>query len=161
MKISRVVPATTRSLVIAVALALILPTQGGATNQHDAATHKLTLDNGKKWATDQALREGMTAIRDILALDLKSIGDASPPPAKLADIGKKIDTHVEYIVANCRLPAEADANLHIILMDIMAGSEAMQGKGDGISPAAGAEKITHALDVYITHFDHAGWKAFH
>lgn len=79
----------------------------------------------------------------------------------MADIGKKIDTHVEYIVANCRLPAEADANLHIILIDIMAGSEAMQDKTSGISPAAGAQKIAHALDAYITHFDHAGWKSLH
>jgi hypothetical protein len=72
----------------------------------------------------------------------------------LAGIGKKIDA----ILANCRLPAEADANLHVILMDIMAGSEAMQGKQDGVSPTAGAQKIAHA---YSSHFDHQGWKGLH
>lgn len=154
--------AAARALFIAIAItALSVPAQVIAESEHGGVTHQLTLDNGKKWATDEALREGMTAIRDILAPDFKSIEDVSLPTAHLAGIGKKIDAQVEYIIANCRLPAEADANLHAILMDIMAGSEAMQGKQDGVSPAAGVQKIAHALDAYSSHFDHQGWKGLH
>jgi len=139
MKITRVVAAVAQAAFCAFALTVSSAgAQAAATNEHGAAAHQLTLDNGKKWATDPALREGMTAIRDLLASDYKSIERASLPAAQLADIAKKIDAQVEYIIANCRLPADADANLHIILMDIIAGSEAMQGKSRVKTPVFGS-----------------------
>lgn len=56
MTVANTVPAAARALFIAVALAaLSVPVEVGAQSEHGVATHQLTLDHGKKWATEQAL----------------------------------------------------------------------------------------------------------
>jgi hypothetical protein len=61
------------------------------------------------------------------------------------------------MVSNCKLPQNADAMLHLVLADIIAGSDAMQGKLPGTKARDGAVKIVHALDSYGKYFDHPGW----
>ena len=48
--------------------------------------------------------------------------------------------------------------LHLVIADILAGVEAMEGKVKGEPRREGAEKIARALQAYGEHFDHAGWK---
>jgi hypothetical protein len=72
----------------------------------------------------------------------------------LADqIGRRIDD----ITKNCRLPEAADAQLHIVQIEVMDGVEAMKGKVADRS--RGAVGIVKALDRYQAHFDHPGWVA--
>jgi hypothetical protein len=61
------------------------------------------------------------------------------------------------MVANCKLDPEADANLHIILEQILEGAEALQGK-EKKNPRAGANRVVAALNDYGKYFDHPGWK---
>jgi hypothetical protein len=49
-----------------------------------------------------------------------------------------------------------DAQLHLVLAEIMHGSSAMKGQEKGVPSQAGAEKIVGALDAYSRHFDHPG-----
>ncbi len=65
------------------------------------------------------------------------------------------------IVQNCKLDKEADAQLHLVLADLLAGAETMQGKGKHEARREGAEKVAKALDAYGRHFDHPGWKPVH
>ena len=65
-------------------------------------------------------------------------------PTKLAlDHGKKWPTD--------------DANLHLIVAELLAGADAMQGKSK-TTPAAGAAQAVRAVNQYGRYFDHAGWK---
>jgi hypothetical protein len=65
---------------------------------------------------------------------------------------------VAGIVQNCKLEPEADAQLHIVIAELMAGAEAMEGKVKGETRRAGAERVAKALNAYGEHFEHPGWK---
>ena len=73
-------------------------------------------------------------------------------------LATKVTAEVAGIVQNCKLEPAADAQLHIVIADLMAGAEAMEGKVKGQTRRAGAEKVANALNAYGEHFDHAGWK---
>ncbi len=140
------------ALALAVALAVGAPlAYGQAAHEHGHAADeaKLVLNQGKKWPTDAPLRQGMENIRAALGGGMK-----------YGALAKKVNAEVAGIVQNCKLEPEADAQLHIVIADILAGVEAMEGKVQGEARRAGAEKVARALDAYGEHFDHAGWKRF-
>ena len=58
----------------------------------------------------------------------------------------------------CKLPPEADAQLHLVIADVIAGADAMKGAKDAKSGRAGLVKVDGALKSYAKHFDHPGWK---
>lgn len=136
-------------LAVAVSVAFTGPAlAAGDAHSHDAAGEaKLVLDHGKKWQTDAPLRQGMESIRAAVAKE-KNYGA----------LAKKINAEVAGIVQNCKLEPEADAQLHIVIADLMHAAEVMEGKVKGASPRAGALKAKQALNAYGEHFDHAGWK---
>jgi hypothetical protein len=138
------------ALAITVALAFAAPLafgQAGHDHGHAADEAKLVLNQGKKWPTDAPLRQGMENIRDALGKRMK-----------YEALAAKVNLEVAGIVQNCKLEPEADAQLHIVIAELMAGAEAMQGKVKGETRRAGAEKVARALNAYAEHFDHAGWK---
>lgn len=68
-----------------------------------------------------------------------------------------MDEQVGYIVANYKLSPEADAKLHVILADLIAGSDLMKG-ADKAKSREGAVKIIGALQIYPKCFEHPGWR---
>lgn len=149
----------------ALAAALALAFGGQALAAKDAHEHghggqeaKLVLDHGRKWQTDEPLRKGMDGIRSALAADLKAIHANKATPQQYKALAGRIESEVAGIVQNCKLEPEADAQLHIVVAEMLAGAEAMQGKDKGVKPRAGAERVAKALNAYGEHFEHAGWK---
>jgi len=129
-------------------------------HEHEAAgLSALKLDAGKKWATDEPLRKGMAEIRNAVAADKETINAGKMGAAKYGALAKKIDGQVVYIVQNCKLPSEADAQLHMILSEMAQGLDAVRGKDKKVNRRAGAEKIVASLDAYNKYFDHPGWRA--
>lgn len=127
-------------------------------HQHAAGEPaKLVLDHGKKWATDAPLRTGMTAIRDALAAKHEAIHKGRLAPADYKALGDTVEAQVASIVGQCKLEPAADANLHLVIAELLAGADAMQGKSK-TTPAAGAAKVLNALNQYGKYFDHPGWK---
>ena len=138
------------AVALAVALAFGAPfAYGQAAHEHGhgAAEAELVLNQGKKWPTDEPLRQGMENIRAALGSGMK-----------YQALANKVNTEVAGIVQNCKLEPQADAQLHLVIANILAGVEAMEGKVQGETRRAGAERIARALDAYGEHFDHAGWK---
>jgi hypothetical protein len=142
------------------ALAPVAVLYAADTHQHGAAPAKLTLDHGKRWATDAPLRTGMSTIRGALAPKLPAIHKGALTPAEYQALGGTVEAQVAEIVATCKLEPAADANLHLIVADLVAGADAMQGKSRS-KPAAGAAQVVRALDQYGRYFDHPGWKPLH
>ncbi|MGD9953496.1 MAG: hypothetical protein AB7S87_13040 [Burkholderiales bacterium] len=132
----------------------------GDAHEHGGHEAKLVLDHGKKWPTDEPLREGMSAIRNAVAKDVKAIHAGEAKPEQYRALAKKVEAEVAGIVQKCKLEPEADAQLHIVIAELLAGAEAMQGKGKGkgVEPRAGAERVAKALNAYGEHFAHEGWK---
>jgi hypothetical protein len=69
-----------------------------------------------------------------------------------------VTTQVAFIVANCKLAPAADAVLHVIVADLVAGADAMEGKVKGTAPRAGFVNVVQALDTYAKYFDHPNWQ---
>ena len=126
-------------------------------HSHDAGEPaQLTLNNGKKWAADGNLRQGMSRIRDALAAELPAIHSGKATAEQYRSLAQKTNDQIAFMVKNCKLEPKADAMLHLVLADIIAGSDAMMAQG-GSEARKGAEKIARALENYGAYFEHPGW----
>ena len=145
--------------LFATALALgPAPFAAAQTHAHDAAPpHALTLDHGRRWTTDAPLRQHMNDLRTTMAGSLDRIEAGTLPRAEYAKIGATVEGKVASIIADCKLPPEADAMLHVIVADLVAGADIMQGKAAG-EPALGAHRVVTALNAYGEYFDHGGFR---
>jgi hypothetical protein len=123
---------------------------------HDAP--RLALDHGKKWPTDEPLRQGMGGVRGAMARALPAIHADQAKPGQYRELAGTVRREVSYIVANCRLAPDADAMLHLVIAELLAGADAMEGKSAGVLPRAGAVRVVQALDDYGRHFNHPGWQ---
>lgn len=150
------------SAVAAAAIAAVLSVPAWAqtaTHDHAAATpHKLALNQGRKWATDEPLRAGMGRIRSVVEPQLGAAHAGKLTPAQYREVATKIEAEVGGIVANCKLEPKADAMLHLVIADIGAGTDAMAGKDVKLRPALGLVKVAQAVNQYGSHFDDPGFK---
>lgn len=150
-------------IVLLLAVALSSPFAAlAATDAHDhgkSSPHTLELNAGKKWGTDDALRQAMSTIHTSVSQILPKAHSGKAKAADYEAFSKDVTAQVAYIVENCKLDPQADAQLHIIVADIMSGVEAAEGKEGEKQRASGVVKIAQASNAYGKHFDHAGWKA--
>jgi hypothetical protein len=121
----------------------------------DKAAASPTLNDGKPWPTDATLRTGMTVIRDQLQAAVKPIHAGTYSPGDYKALAERIDKEVGTIMSNCKLPPDADNQLHLVLTQIVAGTEQMKKDGDRM---AGAVKVIGGLQSYGKFFDHPDWK---
>ncbi len=140
-----------RSLILVAVLGTVLAVyagwhlHGGPAGHADHAGHAaLSLDDGRKWATDAELRQGMTRIQALVA--------APGDPGRTAEA---IHGEVAALVANCRLEPRADTVLHALIGELLAGAEAMARPE---TAAAGLAGVRAALARYPVYFDHPGWR---
>ncbi|WP_042423805.1 hypothetical protein [Comamonas granuli] len=148
------------ALLLALSLASPLAALAAA-DAHDhgnAAPHKLELNAGKKWGTDQALRQAMGQIHKAVSQTLPAAHSGKATAADYDAFGKEVSDQVTYMVDNCKLDAAADAQLHIIVADLMGGIEAAQGKQGAKKRAAGVVQVAQAANAYGKYFEHTGWQ---
>lgn len=118
----------------------------------------LQLNAGKKWQTDAPLRAGMLAIRQSMADSLHAIHENKLSARSYDRLAKQVRASVAQIVATCKLPPAADAQLHIVIADLLAGADQMAGQVKGTPRMDGAVKVIGALKAYGQHFDHPGFQ---
>lgn len=132
-------------------------------NGHDHSSHHaaeiehLKLNHGEKWKTDANLRLGMERIRDALAAEMTAIHGGKMSAEQYLILAQKVSEQISFMVQNCKLDKEADAVLHLVLAEFVAGADAISAAGDDHSRHLGVEKILHGLNDYATYFDHPGW----
>lgn len=144
----------------AMAAALSLPALAQTVaHDHNAATpHKLVLNQGRKWATDEPLRAGMGRIRGLVEPQLGAAHAGKLTPAQYGELAKQVETEVGGIVANCKLEPKADAMLHLVIADLAEGADTMARKNPKARPALGVVKVAQAINQYGSYFDHPGFK---
>ena len=128
------------------------------THGSGSAVAQLQLKDGQKWQTDAPLRLGMANIRAAFDADHPAIHAGKQTDAQYAALATRIDQQVKSIVANCRLPADADANLHFIVADLLLGVSLMRGEDAKRSRHDGASLVHGALTAYGQYFDDPAWK---
>lgn len=130
-------------------------------HSHNHETHgALELNQGEKWETDAALRQGMDELHQIISTGLDNAHENALKADDYKKISGEIMTQVVYIIENCNLEPEPDAQFHILLGDIMKNVEIIDDKVDGKQPEDGLIKMTQTLDTYGEHFVHPDWESF-
>lgn len=154
-----------KALVILGALTLTAATpvlaageSGAHRHEHAASPATLQLNAGKKWETDAALRQSMGSIRQTMAGALHDIHENRLSAKGYGQLAHKVEDEVGKIVANCKLSAEADAQLHVVVGELLGGAEGMAGKAKGVKRQGGAVQVIGALEKYATYFDDPGFK---
>lgn len=101
-----------------------------AAHGHDGAgaPARLSLDAGKKWASDAPLRKAMTNVRNAMDESLDAIHGDKLSAAGYGALAGKIKGEVAYMVSNCKLEPKADAQLHTIIAAMLEGVEAMKAR---------------------------------
>lgn len=126
---------------------------------HDTgAPATLQLNAGQKWATDAPLRAGMGEIRQAMAASLQAIHTHKMSAQAYNGLAKKVRGAVQQIIAQCKLPPEADAQLHLVIADLLVGADQMAGKVKQARRVDGAVKVIGALQAYGEHFDDPGFQ---
>lgn len=159
---------------------LICSTTAGAVNNHahhpqaetgSAHHHKhydaeLKLNQGKKWETDRALRQGMRNIRSATDNAMQS-AHTSPghhlekPQAE--SLAKQVNQQVEHIFAECKLSAEADAVLHGLLADMLQAAQLLKEPVGSDRHSVQQTRlqallsIQKSLDLYPQYFNDSEW----
>ena len=123
----------------------------------ESSQQQLELKNGHKWATDESLRQAMGRIRAEMTASQASINDGRMSLQQYQGLAKKMNEQIAFMVQNCKLDKEADAMLHLVLADVIAGADALSGQ-DMEKAQQGAKKIVHALENYGIYFEHPGWQ---
>jgi hypothetical protein len=151
----------TRSLLILAAmLTLGMAPAFAADPAHEHGAHgaaTLKLDNGQKWKTDAPLRKGMANIKAAVQPHLHAIHGNTLKAANYQTLAQRTQTQIAFMVKNCKLAPDADAQLHLIIAELGAAAEAMAGKDKAQSRQQGALQLVHALETYGEFFDHPGW----
>lgn len=149
------------AFVLAVSVGISI-TAAGKSGEHSHREHdgaRLSLDSGKKWETDESLRQGMLEIKRTLEPRIKAIHEGTLSTDRYAAIGEEVAKSVESIFKNCKLRPEADAMLHLILAKVLNGASTMKDRSKPSGQQAGAVEVVIALKQYGNHFRHPGWKA--
>jgi len=126
----------------------------GHEHAHDHEASVLSLNDGQRWETDKSLRLGMQRTRDAVALQLPVGSPPALPPAQAKALADTVQKNVTYLIQNCRLAPAADANLHVIINDLMAGAALLTIDGPS---GEGLVRLRHALEAYPRYFNHPNW----
>ena len=121
---------------------------------HSTASQILA-PSGEKWPTDASLREGMTRIQDAVHKALPSTPTAPLTANQAAQLRETTDSAIVYMVDNCALEPEADAALHVLLAELIKGTDALS---HAELREAGLEYIVSALQRYSEAFDQPLWR---
>jgi hypothetical protein len=157
LKIERLAASMAAAAILVAAVA-VQPARAQGHGHDAAAPARLSLDHGRKWATDGALRDGMGRIRALVEPKLPAGQAGQLTPANYAALAGQVDTEVAGIVANCKLEPKADAVLHVVIGEIGAGTDVMAGRSAGQRPAQGLTQVAKAVNDYAAHFEHPGFQ---
>jgi hypothetical protein len=109
--------------------------------------------DGGLWPTDAPLRTGMARVHKALVQAHAAQDGAGLDRAGAAALAGEVRAAVAYMVANCQLEPAADADLHLLIGQMLAAVErAEQAPGD----PAGVPALHATVEAYGAHFDHPG-----
>ncbi len=144
------------ALAVAASFVNVACAEAAETHQHGAAAQELALDQGRKWPTEEPLRQGMGRIRGLVEPQLAAAHAGKLSAQQYRTLATQVENEVGAIVANCKLEPKADAMLHLVIAEIGAGTDEMAGKDAKRAPAQGLVRVAQAVNDYGRHFDDPG-----
>lgn len=129
-----------------------------AHQQHGANRDALQLNNGSQWQTDAPLRKAMATLRKELHPLMTSIHQDQLTADRYQALAVSVNEQVTYMIEKCQLEGDADAQLHLIIADLMAGAHTMHGEDQSQPRRNGAIRVVGALNNYATYFEDASFE---
>jgi len=114
--------------------------------------------SGTKWPVDDALLLGMQRIGQAIERGLVMMREGTASSGSYDALASKIRKELSAIAQGCHLAPEADAQLHLVLVELMDGVEMIEGKRAGVDRREGLNRLMQALESYVRHFDHPNWQ---
>lgn len=124
-------------------------------HDHGNSTEKLSLNQGEKWQIDNSLYLGMSNINQAVQAKLNDIHYDKFSSEQYLQLATQVDQQIAYLFEHCKLPPEADTQLHLLLAKIMRGSSMMK---ENKTPKQGAIFVIQALRDYPTYFNDKDWR---
>jgi hypothetical protein len=141
-----------RHLAIAVALVLLANPATPA--------EKLIPSSGAAFAplpTDEPVRKGMLAIRDLVRTNHSLVTHRRMPPDHAQRFAKQVKAESEKILSTTKLSGDGREKLRGVLDEIVAGIDAVAKPAAGTDPLDGLVRADEALARYAKEFDHPEW----
>jgi len=110
---------------------------------------------GERWATDAALREGMTRIHEAVQRSIPANPAEPLSDEAAATLQRDVEGATSYLIANCQLPEAADNALHGLLIDLLKGAEALSELDQR---EQGLQRIVETLERYPQMFAEPVWR---
>ncbi len=110
-----------------------------------------------KLPTDEALRSGMIAIRDLVRLNHSLVTHRRMPPDHAQRFAQAIKVESDKILATSKVSGEAKERLSVLLNEVVAGVDAVAHPEHGVAPMDGLVRVDEALAQYPKEFDHPDW----
>jgi len=107
--------------------------------------------------TDEPVRSGMEAIRDLVRTNHSLITHRRMPPDHAKRFATQIKAESNRILSTTKLSGEALERLKERLVEIDDGADQVLAVAPGSDPVDGLLHIDEALARYPTEFDHPGW----
>jgi hypothetical protein len=142
-----------RLIVLAVAFALL-----GAPV---AIAQSLLPNSGAAFAplpTDEPVRKGMLAIRDLVRTNHSLVTHRRMPPDHAQRFARQVKAESEKILSTTKLSGDGREKLRGVLDEIVAGIEAVAKPAAGADPLDGLVRTDAALVRYGKEFDHPDWQ---
>lgn len=147
-------------VITALPLSLTLAENNVHSHDHGNEAHQqqaerpnaLQLNNGNPWHTDAPLRTAMAILRNDMQPLVLDLRQGRLPVDRYDAIAASVNDQVTYMIDNCELEAQADAQLHVIIAELMAGAVLM-GDKHGQARSDGAMRVVEALNSYATYFN--------
>jgi hypothetical protein len=127
----------------------------GQHEMHAAGELELQRPETGKWASDASLRQGMSGIRDAFRTHHADYQAGEYDAQRAASLADAVEAKVNHMFANCRLPAEADAELHKLLAASLAAVRTLR---ESDQPHQGLHRLHRVLQAYPEYFEHPGWR---
>lgn len=124
-------------------------------NPAEHTTTQLAPIPDRLWETDAPLREGMQRIDSAAAQPWQAYQAHRLTPDAANALANTIEDNVTFMVNNCKLAPEADATLHGLLGELLAGATEIKANPHA---ANGMPRIANRLEEYPRYFLHPDWK---
>lgn len=157
--INKIFIAYISALVLLVISAQVKAESGEAHHHGHSAqgSADMILNDGKKWQTDAALRQGMQRINDAVMNAADAYHHDALTQVDANKLSKTINEQVNYLIKNCKLEPKADATLHVLIGDFLGAAEKIKAEPLSSEGMPGAVKT---LMAYPKYFDHPNWIVF-
>jgi hypothetical protein len=142
-------------LTLLTTMPVMAQTSGHDEHQHnDHGATGLSLNQGEKWHSDVPLRQGMQSINHAVIDAVPAFHRGALTQPNAMQLAKHINEQIEFLVQNCKLTPQADAVLHIVIADLLAGAAELAKQPSSMQ---GLPRIVGALQQYPIYFDQPGW----